>query len=276
MLARSQRPVQIANDRPIVAVDGGVRDANEPARSGGVSDFGALSALRTRSTRHGTVGSLPSPPPLYYLPAVDPRHMRDVRRQLLRAMRCQHPVVSAARTFQCSSQFFARTRVETIENLVEQQHASTPRERASNQCQATLSVRQRQHASSSQTVQTESLQHAGHALALSTRGLSQRDVFVEEPRSSPPARRSGPSRSAHIYPGAPGRRTRSAPCRGGYAGARGLSASATHRRGAFSGGTSCPSRSDRSAPSARLDARRSRSRRARRARRGSESNATAR
>ena len=96
-------------------------------------------------------------------------------------MRCQHPVVSAARALQCSSQLFARTRVETIENLVEQQHASVPRERASDQRQATLSVRQRQHASPSQAVQTESLQHAGHALALSTRRLGQRDVFVEEP-----------------------------------------------------------------------------------------------
>src|SRR5688572_13123645 len=113
--------------------------------------------------------------------AVDPRHMRDICRQLLRAMGGQYPVVSAARALQRSSQLFARTYVQAIEDLIEQQHASITRERTSDQHQSTLSVRQRQDASSSQTGQTESLQHAGHALALSARRLSQRDVFVEEP-----------------------------------------------------------------------------------------------
>src|SRR5687767_15375639 len=62
MLARSQRPVEIANDGAVVAVDSGVRDANDPARSGDASDFGALSALRTRSTSCSVSRSLPSPP----------------------------------------------------------------------------------------------------------------------------------------------------------------------------------------------------------------------
>jgi hypothetical protein len=64
------------------------------------------------------------------------------------------------------SQFFPRSRVETVEDLVEEQHASFTCEGASDEREAALPVRQSQHASAPQARQPEPLQHAGNALPL--------------------------------------------------------------------------------------------------------------
>jgi hypothetical protein len=105
-------------------------------------------------------------PSLDDFPAFDPRHVCDVRWQFLRPMRRQHPVVSAARAFERAAQFFPRSRVETVEDLVEEQHASFTCEGASDEREAALPVRQSQHASAPQARQPEPLQHAGNALPL--------------------------------------------------------------------------------------------------------------
>jgi hypothetical protein len=86
----------------------------------------------------------------------------------------------AARPLERASQFLPRSRIEAVEDLVEQQHASVARECAGDEREATLAVRQREHVSSPQAHQTESLQHTSHTLALRTRRLGQRNVFVEE------------------------------------------------------------------------------------------------
>ena len=208
--------------------------------------------------------------------ALDPRHMRDVRRQLLRTVRCQHPVVPAARSRQRTPQFLSRTCIETVEHFIEQQHACIARECASDQRQPALAVRQRQHVSSSQARQTESLQHAGHALPLRARGLRQRNVFVEQAGRHDLRDREVPA-VAHIFVLA--LRADIGDLRLvqlDWFAARVRSASATRRRAASSAASSCPSRSGRAAPSARPGAKRSRSRRARGDRPEPKSNAQAR
>ena len=150
VLAGEQRPVEIANDRAVVAEDRGAGDANERGRNGDCPHFSAFGMHCTGLAQWGLSPFLNPRPSFDDSPALYPRDLRDVRRQLLRAMRRQHPVVSAARPLERASQFFASTRIETIEHLVEQQHARIARERASDEGEAALPVRQRQHVSSPQ------------------------------------------------------------------------------------------------------------------------------
>src|SRR5688572_1470203 len=51
MLARTQRPVQIADHRAVITKEGGVRNANEPGRNGDIADFRGPSARWTGSRK---------------------------------------------------------------------------------------------------------------------------------------------------------------------------------------------------------------------------------
>ena len=69
--------------------------------------------------------------------------------------------------------------IETIEHLIEQQHLCFAGERPCDQREATLAIRQRQHAAAAQSPQSEAAQQSGDPLALRARRGSERNVFIE-------------------------------------------------------------------------------------------------
>ena len=113
-------------------------------------------------------------------PAFDPRHMRDIRGQLFGPMRSQDPVVPAARARQRSPQFFLRARIEAVEHLVEQQHASVAGECARNQRQAALAVRQASACVACAAHRPNRCSTRATRSPLRARRLGQRNVLIEQ------------------------------------------------------------------------------------------------
>src|SRR5690606_29367411 len=93
----------------------------------------------------------------------------------------QHPALPGPWCFERTTQLETCALIQSVEYLIEQKYRRFADECAGHQCEAALTVRERQHVPLSHAPEGEALQHALDTRALTARRPRERNVFIEEP-----------------------------------------------------------------------------------------------